>query len=356
MNVYLIPTFSEENDYLKNITEGLTLNGVNVISKKNRNKLTAPLDSVINSIKHEDYIVHFNWIENKVNHPGLKGRLNYAAIRMWIWLLKKTGAKICWTMHNKMPHSNTENSLSTTFYSYFLHRCDMIMVHCKESEKILQEEYHYSGRILNVPHGNYCKSQADADFSSMNNRQFLYFGAVSRYKNIPVLINAYKEVVKEYPDIRLKICGKCKDSDLDKEINDLVSNNKGISYINKFLDDDELNQELNNCCAVILPYDKTSMLNSGSAIMAFSKGRSVIIPDFGYITDIREKPFVHCYDFSNTEDHADSLAGTWKRAILCEEQDSCYWRKVGMDAFLFAKNNLDWSEICKEIARNYELL
>lgn len=356
MNVFFIPTFSEENEYLANITAGLKHNCLNIVSEKKHNKRTAPIESIWNAVIHKNYVVHFNWIENKVS--GKLAKINFIIIRIWVGLLRLFGAKICWTMHNKIPHADSRESLITEFYHYFLKQCDMVMVHCKESSDILRMNYGYQGKILNVPHGSYLHRESDemVNFDNIKKMNFLYFGAVSRYKNIPVLIKAFKEVIKIEPNAKLNICGKCKDDHLNHEILESIGDCANIIYINKFLTEEELKHALDECCAVILPYDKTSMLNSGSAIMAFSNGRSVIIPDFGYMKDLCDKEFVLAYDYDTVEEHIEALAKILKESIQTEKLVVKFWENLGYQSYKFAKESLDWNVICADIARAYQEL
>lgn len=354
INVYFIPTFSDENDYLKNITKGLTNNNVTVLSDGCIDRRKAPFESIYYAIKYKNYLVHFNWIENKVNNKTVKAYLNFIIIKIWISLLKLFGAKIVWTMHNKKPHASEKSNLIEYFYSYFVKKCDLIVVHCSESISILKNDMNYHGKTIFIPHGSYCSSMEKITNDNMEKLRFLYFGAVSRYKNIPILVKAYEQVIKNFPNVKLSICGKCRDEKLDLEIKNACDKNVGINYNNKFLTDDELSKELEKCCAVILPYDKQSMLNSGSAIMAFSKGRSIIISEFGYIKDIKNRKFVNSYDYDAEESHEYSLEKTWENAIEKSYVQNNYWEDMGHEAYLFAREELDWNRICCRLAQAYQ--
>lgn len=357
MNVYFIPTYSDENDYLNNITNGLIANGVNVLSEKSKGKTKAIFESILSAVKHDEYIVHFNWIENKVKSRCFKDYINFIIIKIWIGILRWFKAKICWTMHNKVPHNRCKNDMTADFYSWFLPKCDMILVHCCESEKILRESYNYNGLILNVPHGNYCNNYHDTvDYKNISAGQFLYFGAVSKYKNVPILIESFERVLNQYPFAKLRICGRCRDAQLDEEICSIVNETKNIEYVNDFLSQEELDEELKTCCAVVLPYDKESMLNSGSAIMSMSRGRAIIIPDFGYISDIKDEDFILAYDYTDKDSHINNLADTWIKAINESMVNSDYWEIIGKRAYKFADENLDWNNICKEICESYDYI
>lgn len=356
MNVYLIPPKSDENDYLANIEKGLESNGVNVLSKKNKNKKFAPIECIFNAILKRKYIVHFNWIENKVTVKGKRKYLNYIVISVWLFLLKIFGTKIVWTMHNKLPHNLNNKAFVNHFLIKFLRKCNLVIIHCSESEKILRDEYGYNGKVLFVPHGNYCVDNEYPDFSEMSDLQFLYFGSISKYKNVPVLIESIKKVSNKFPDIKLNIFGRCKNDDLNNEIKNKVENCTYITYCNKFVSDEELQKLINKCCAVILPYDTESMLNSGSAIYAISKGRCVFIPEFGYIKDICSQEFIYTYNYESQENHIYNLSEKIEEVINESKSNKDYWKTKGECAYKFAYDNLNWNNICKKIADEYSLL
>jgi hypothetical protein len=59
------------------------------------------------------------------------------------------------------------------------------------------------------------------------------------------------------------------------------------------------------------------MLNSGSAILAFSYARTVICPLNGTLLDIEDKGIFWAYDYKNGSDHKEALKETIK-GIYCK--------------------------------------
>lgn len=360
MKVYFNPSYSKYNEYIDCISTALIKNGVQVLSYNNKCKALEPIQSIFYSLRYgRNFAMHFNWIENKVNNDSVKSIICFALIRVWIGIMMLRGSKICWTMHNKFPHSvGGQDRLAVSFYKYMLKRCHMVLVHCKESEEILINEYHYKGKIVNVPHGNYIKSNNGKEYVPEYKQQkplsFMYFGAITPYKNVLMLISVFKDILREEPNASLGIYGRCKDENLLKQINDEIAGNAAISFSNAYISDHKLQEAYNKHEFVILPYDKSSMLNSGSAIMTLSQGRGLIISEFGYIKDIKDKDFVKSYNYTDEKNHRDALYNCILNVIKEIKQDAAYSERLGKKAFLFAKNELDWVENARKIMEGYE--
>lgn len=203
-----------------------------------------------------------------------------------------------------------------------------------------------------VPHGNYI-TKNKIDTNKMVKYSFLHFGLISKYKNIPILIKAFSDINVKFPNARLRILGECKDNELNEEIKNLVLKNNSIIYENRFLSDDELQKELTLCSAVILPYDKSSMLNSGSAIMAFSYGRPVIVPEFGYINDIKENKFVFNYTYSSDKEHENVLRDKIEHICVIQHANFDEYKAISNESYVFSKEELDWSRVTKKLYDGY---
>lgn len=87
-------------------------------------------------------------------------------------------------------------------------------------------------------------------FSEKNN--FLYYGRLTKYKGIDLLIESFKEINKNYPDTRLKIIGY---GDIEKELKNFVKINKldrNIEFL-PFQNVEEIIKEIDKSNLVIVP-------------------------------------------------------------------------------------------------------
>lgn len=357
MKVFFFPPTSPFNPYIDNIVSGLENNGVTIVNKGAKNKYTKFLSSFKAMAMHTD-VYHFNWIENKSAVDNKKNRVICWAILRWIHLMKASGGKLAWTMHNKESHfAEGDKTFHYHFMKKFISEMDMVLVHAKETGALLRDEYKYpEDRICYVPHGSYLNK--DSSFTPVNqeHKKFivLTFGMVNRYKNIPMLIKAFESL--EIPDAELRIYGKCdtKDIELKDEIQKLVSSAAHTTYEDRFIPDEEVDAIFAESDVVILPYDKKSMINSGAAIKAFSEGRPIIVSAFGAIKDIQEKSFVHCYDYNSDEEHLLAIKKMIVDVYKKWKEDKSILALEGKEAFEYSQNELSWDTICKTIADFYE--
>lgn len=356
MKVYFFPPGSATNPYIDHVISGLEKNGVTVVNKGTANKYQKLFSSFRAMAGHTD-IYHFNWLENKASVDTKKNRILCSVILVWLRMLRLSGGKLVWTMHNKESHDCAgDKTFHYTFLRKLISRMDMIVVHARDSADILVNEYRFPAeKICYVPHGSYLES-ANAELpraAAHDGLVLLAFGRMNRYKNIPMLIRAFREV--NLPDTRLKIFGKCDDGEpeLLSQIEKEICGDERITFENRFVPEEEADAIFAQSDIVVLPYDKQSMCSSGAAIKAFSEGKPIIVSRFGAIKDIESRSFVHCYDYTDDTAHKEQL----KKILLdvfrqwCRRKESLAGE--GEEAFRYAKEELSWDGICKTIVAFY---
>ena len=92
------------------------------------------------------------------------------------------------------------------------------------------------------------------------------------------------------------------------------------------------------------------MQNSGAMIQAFSNAKPVIISEFGYVVDIREKSFVFSYDYNSPESEKRKLLAQINNTINKKEE----LKNLGILAKEFADTELNWNLIGKKIVKVYK--
>lgn len=357
MNAYFIP-YDPRNHYTTLVSDYLEKHRINILNKGITSKYKTILRSVFEVPLRHVKVIHVNWIETCAQDRTLKYRFLGWAVLRWVDLMKIYGAKIVWTVHNKTSHNNSGDVENThIFYEKMLRRTDMVMVHCKETEDSIVEEYGYPrDKILNVPHGAYeeeCVTPKRWQLSEIvdhNKFTIVTFGNIVAYKNIPLLIRAYKELNDK--SLQLIIAGSSKNEDLLKEIDEAIVGTD-IIFDKRFIPDEEMDSLFSVCDCVILPYEKESMYNSGVAVMAFSKGLPVIVSEFGAIKEISNRSFVYAYDFENSEENVVEL----KKQILKVKDiwlnNREYYSEIKEEAYNYAHHEINWDNICRTISNKY---
>ena len=358
MKVFFYPPSLPHNPYFDNIISGLEANGVTIVNKHDSNKTEWILSMLKAMFSHTDFF-HFNWIENRSANASSKNRLICKGILIWLDLIKLSGGKLAWTMHNRESHDvDGDRSFHHTFMRSMISKMDMILVHAAESRDQLISEYDFPGeRICYAPHGNYLsQDEPEPCIYSHDKLRLLSFGHIRNYKNIPMLIDVFSEL--DYPDTELYILGKCRkeDAGLKEEILSAISDNSSVFFEDRTVPDDQVNTVFENTDIVVLPYDKSSMINSGAAILAFSRGKPIISSCFGAIRELQGTDFVYTYDYDSPSDHKEKLKAVISRVHQDWTSDHGILAVKGKHAYRYARESLSWNNICATIADKYREL
>ncbi len=362
INIIFKPCYSQNNSYLKQIVNALEENSVYIINKNKQNKILKRLIILIKFIfgSHKK-IIHYNWIENITQNRTLKSRLKIKLLLLKADILHILGIKICWTMHNSIPHNCTDIVFAEHFIKRWLSRVDMVVVHCRDSMNLLVNKYTYNeNKILFVPHGAYKINSINQSKKNelvhkygihTGDIVFLYFGVISEYKNIPLLLETFSGL--QDTNRKLILAGKIDgsiESQMQYKIRLQCSQLTNVILDERFIPEEEISTIFSLCDIVILPYDKTSMQNSGAMIQAFSNGKPVIIPEFGYVLDIKEKDFVFSYDYNSPESEKRELMIQINNAVNRKDE----LKSLGILAKEFADTELNWNLIGKKIVEAYK--
>lgn len=134
-----------------------------------------------------------------------------------------------------------------------------------------------------IPHGDYrailgeVPSKTDArERLGLGDRQrvLVTFGSVKPYKGIDQLLTAFG--TREDETMRLIVAGRAQDPKLAAEIAGMAAADAGVEMIDSFLSDEQLATIVRASDAVVLPYRQ--VLNSGSALLALTLHRRVLLP------------------------------------------------------------------------------
>src|SRR5688572_9239915 len=128
MKIIFYSSDSLTNKYGAIITDGLKENGIQLIKYEDAFKKI----SIFKSID----IVHLHWFETLGNNTSTNlKRFIGRAVKLLI--LKLSGKKIAWTMHNKIPHDQKSIKIKKALMRLIIWSSDIIIIHSKISEAIL---------------------------------------------------------------------------------------------------------------------------------------------------------------------------------------------------------------------------
>lgn len=249
-------------------------------------------------------VLHVHWPESPFNH-NLWGALAITeSLLLALKWHKARGAKIIWTAHNLQAHDRKFPYWENRMWRRFLPLVDG--VHCLSSssqEAVLQKYPELGDRPLAViPHGHYrgaykdqiSRAQARAKWGIAEDACVLAFvGQIADYKNLPALLQAYSALDQE---VHLILAGKPRTHELRQMLEKAQALFPRLHLMLKRIPDAELQYPLRAADAVVLPYRE--IFNSGSALLALSFDRRVLMPKMSSAQDLKERvgeDWIHTY-------------------------------------------------------------
>ena len=156
---------------------------------------------------------------------------------------------------------------------------------------------------------------------------FLFFGRIDKYKGIDTLINAYNTFNADYKkNVPLIIAGN---GSLSKTEKCLIDNSNNILLINRFIENEEMIWLFKNCIAVVVPYKEASQ--SGVVPMAYFFGNPVLAANINGLNEyvIDKKTGFLC---NSTTDYSEAM-----EYVTSHNMDN-----MKKEVELFTKENLNW--------------
>lgn len=270
--------------------------------------------------------VFLNWYDT------IYGQSNISSIqkqifknKMKLLILKSCGLKVVFTFHNRLPHNTNDERKARILRSYAKWICkhsDYIMVLSRNSKEYLKAyltDREIENKVRYIPHPNYIGVYSPAiqetTYPESKDFRILFVGQVSRYKNINLILETAEHFRNK--NIRFHIAGNCSDAAYKAEIINRAQALPNVELDLRFIEDDELEQLLRQYHIMLLPYDTKSSMNSGTVILAFSNGRTVICPEICTIQDF-DLSDVYSYRYETEEHHR-------KQIFECVEQAYNDW-------------------------------
>ncbi|GAA2986470.1 GDP-mannose--glycolipid 4-beta-D-mannosyltransferase [Microbacterium terrae] len=212
-------------------------------------------------------VLHVHWPENSLRHPRAVGRaLKIVLFSVFLVRLRLRRKAVVRTLHNVQPHDS-----GTMAERWVLQRLDALT-----TLWIVLNETTPSPdplRTVLIPHGHYRGWYATPTTEPVPGR-LLNFGMIKPYKGTERLVAAFRDL--NGPAMSLHVVGEPSDASLAARVASLAASDPRVRLDLRFLDEDELAEEIGRCEAVVLPY--RMMHNSGAVLLALSLDRPAIVP------------------------------------------------------------------------------
>jgi glycosyltransferase involved in cell wall biosynthesis len=205
------------------------------------------------------------------------------------WMLRLAGRKVLYTSHDVLPHSKDGWYYRFIFYLIYKSQ-NTIIAHTEFIRQRLINEFSINPqKIKVVKHGVYkvnlqntitlASSRKELEIDS-ESFVILFFGKITKYKGIPLLLESFGILEKKVNNLKLIIAGKVEAeyTMAFREISEKVTS-KNIRIVTKYLSDTEVEQVYKASNLVVLPYLEASQ--SGVLFISYAYGLPVIAPNFG---------------------------------------------------------------------------
>lgn len=258
------------------------------------------IDDALQAIKDgmEKVIFHLHWTNYIIRGVKSIAEAEKAKNKFLkkIFEFLSEGGKFIWTIHNTLPHDCPYPKQEIELRNTICAAAHKIHIHSEKSISEIQEYLYLPlEKVQIIHHGNYVglnpnhvsQIQARQSFHFDSKETiFLFLGQIRPYKGIEDLIQAFLKIQPDFPNIRLLIAGMPVEP-INKENYISTTNTLSkITFIEKYIPEDELQWYFNAADVVVLPYRK--ILTSGSLLHAMSFSRPAITPRVGMTEEIIE--------------------------------------------------------------------
>jgi glycosyltransferase involved in cell wall biosynthesis len=239
-------------------------------------------------------ILHIHWPEWELNAFRSVAKVG-ARLRLKLLLidaLRARGTKIVWTVHNLRAHEGLHPRMEQWFWFAFTKRLDGYIALSDSGRLAARERFPNLERAPGfvIPHGHYRgEYQVDANVDARKalgipsrTKVIVYFGQIRDYKNVPVLIRAFRRMQGE--DTVLCIAGRPNPESLGEELRKEAAGDARIQLHLRNIPKDQVQLFFWAADLVVLPY--RDILNSGTALLALSFNRPILVPCCGAMGEL----------------------------------------------------------------------
>jgi beta-1,4-mannosyltransferase len=294
-------------------------------------------------------VVHLHWLEYIATLDATpRSGLVRSAVRCGRFLrdlvrLRRRGISVVWTAHNLRPHEPRQPVLERLLSVGTMLLSHAVITHSRYARQRLSRVYRATGKISVIPHGNYLNAfpdygTADPDRSSGAPFEFLCFGQIRPYKQLPELVRAFRAL--PHHNVRLVIAGKpIVEAELQR-IRQAAGGDQRVVVDARHIPDDEVSAFHRRAHAAIFAY--RDVFSSGALVLALSYGLPVVAPAVSTASELVQPPGLETFAAGELSAGLDRMrSGDWS---------------ARRDAALQAAEAHPWSAVAASTVALYERL
>jgi beta-1,4-mannosyltransferase len=311
MHVIFMP-FDKGNPYQTALGSALRTTGVAIEGRPFRWFLLRRLSGID--------AIHFHWTYGPAGATLWKFIVGYPLLAAQLILIRLTGRRIVWTVHNLENHEKKNPKRDRMISLLIGQLANTVIVHGKSAKGLVSKRFFIpSQKIVVIPHGNYIGSYPDVIKRDAARRKlyvdsshhiFLFIGHIRPYKGVEKLIEVFKAL--KIGRANLLIAGRPLNTRMEERIRGLIGDDARILFFPGFVEKEEMQLYLNAADVVVYPFKE--ILTSGSVLLAMSFRKACIAPMLGCVNDVLDENGAFLY---NPED-PDGLSG----AMIAASQTS----------------------------------
>ncbi len=252
-------------------------------------------------------VCHLHWPDHMFNQrSAARAALGSRALLHMLGEARRHGTRIVWTVHNLRAHDGLHPALERAFWPEFLSMVDGAIHLSRAGREAAEAQFPQLAerRAWIIPHGHYrseyvpTRNREDARAArglSDAEAVVLFSGRIRPYKNVPALLRAFREY--DSADARCLVTGAPASRELRQELQAFGQSDPRVRLELQHLRRADLANALTASDLVVLPYRE--ILNSGSALLALSLDRPVLVPRRGALAELADAvgaQWVRCYD------------------------------------------------------------
>ena len=299
-------------------------------------------------LRHD--VVHIHWPEYVFDAPGTaKAVAKSLAFALVLTALRRRHTKVVWTIHNLAAHDQWHGRWAGGMWRWFANRVDGYIALSAGGQAAALQRFPMLRRRPGfvIPHGHYRGEYPDSVTREGARaalalpaaaKVVVFVGAIRPYKNVPMLLEAFRLVPGA--DWRLVVAGQPATPALAADLVARAADDGRVRVDLAFVPRELLQVYLRAADLVVLPY--RDVLNSGSAMLALSFDRPVLVPARGAMAELRERvgaEWVCTYE------------GELTPSLLTEAMD---WAGRAPHGASKRLDDLGWDEIARQTVRAYE--
>lgn len=255
--------------------------------------------------------------------------------------------------HNPLPYDVTSRTqgveksgtLTRKLLAGAYGACDLVLLLGDGPKAELENSFPHVRRTAVCGHGDYSSVLASETVRSPSEAppHLLFFGAWTKYKNIPLMLDAFALLRERMPEARLTLAGPVM-PDVDED--DVVERAGTIGNVDLrpgYVAMGELPELFGSHRAVVFTY--TTVNISGSVHMAYTFGRPVVATDVGAMRDAVQDGVTGTLAATNAVSIAEAMHRLLREPALAD--------RMGREAGQRAQDHSSWAGVAEKAVAEY---